>query len=423
MTDPDGPSTPRRIAVVGAAGHVGLGFSLVLVDAGYDVTGIDINLDAIEAIRGGVMPFEEERGEEYLARALASGRLTLTDDLDEVADAEVVAIVVGTPLDTAGGATADPLSHVLDNLTPHLRAGQLLVLRSTIIPGTTDRARDLLVAATGMAEGQDFDLVYAPERVLEGRCIVELPVVPQLIGAYSDRGFERAEAFFRAYLQAGCWRLTPVEAEIGKLAANVERYIRFAFANELYMLADRMGADAHRLIEAVNRDYPRAAIARPGANVGGPCLPKDSRFFGESMPFVGLSAVAHEINEGMPAYIAERAAALGARRVAVLGVSFKADSDDTRGTLAFALLERLQQAGLHAAAYDPNVPDFTDPEALRDADLLVLMTPHRAFADLEEMRRLVGHADCRVLDIWGFWPAARAVSANGLFMLADGLRA
>ncbi len=411
MTEVFDRTSNARVAVIGAAGHVGLGLSLVLADVGHHVLGVDIDPAAIATVLGGHMPFEEEQGEEFLERALASGRFDLGGDPSVVAGADVVIVIVGTALDGGMDPRPDSLYSALDQIAPHVHAGQLIILRSTVTPGTTDHVRDLLTATTGLQEGSDFHLVYAPERVVEGKCIVELPLIPQLIGAYSQAGFDRAEAFFTTYLRAGCWPLAPAEAELGKLASNVERYIRIAFANELMMIADRLGVDAHRVVSAVNRDYPRSAIPLPGPNVGGPCLPKDARFFGREVPFIELAGVADRINEGMPAYIVDRVKGIGATRVAVLGMTFKANSDDMRGSLSPRLVNLLRSERIEVACYDPRVEAHADPAVIEGVEALILMTPHREFHDVDALLAQVG-GDCALVDLWGVWGQADGAATS-----------
>lgn len=414
------PLATRTTAVIGAAGHVGLGLSLVLANNGHRVLGVDINESGNRRIMAGKMPFLEESGQEYLDRALLLGSLELTVDSSAIRSAETVVVILGTPIDENLNPRFGLLRSLFDDLIPHLNKGQLIVLRSTVSPGTTTRVRRMIEERLGWVEGEDFYLVFAPERVLQGRCIAEMQSLPQIIGADTNESFERAHDFFATYVQNECIRLTSAEAELGKLITNMSRYLSFAFANEVYLIADQWHANANRIIDAINRDYPRLAIPRPGPNVGGPCLYKDGYFLVERTPFPELISTAFKINEGMTAQIAAKIEAMEqVRKVGILGMAFKADNDDTRNSLSFKLRKQLDD-GLHeVVCYDPYVPEFSDPEVMSNVDCVVLMTPHAIFRQLDEIATLVDNPACIMIDVWGFWAELRYSSRNGIFELRE----
>lgn len=414
----------RRVAVVGGAGHVGLGMCLVLAKAGHRVHGIDVNREATAKIMAGTMPFVEEQGEAYLAQALTSGRLTMTDDAARAAEADVVVIVLGTPIDENLNPRFGILKRVFTELRAHLRLGQLIVLRSTVSPGTTQRVKTMLEGWLGGACGEDFFLVFAPERVLQGRAIQELETLPQIVGAFDDRSYEQAEAFFSSYGRGRVIRLTPVEAELGKLITNMYRYVTFAFANEMFLLADLWGGNANRIIDAINEDYPRMNLAGPGPNVGGPCLYKDGYFLLERLPFPDLISTAFKINEGMSAQVVMKVERMpNVRKVGILGMTFKRDSDDIRNSLAFKLRKQLDNGVYAVVCVDPFLEPYRDTSVLKRADCIVLMTPHSAFEELERLATDIDNPDCQVIDIWGFWKAMRHSSHNGVFRLGDAIEA
>ena len=410
----------NRVAVIGAGGHVGLPLSVVLARDGFLVTGIDRDAARVAQITAGEFPFIEEQGAEFLATALEQKTLIMTTDISGCAGSDVVIVVMGTPVDEHLNPRLEPLTEVFDQLVPFLRSGQLVILRSTVAPGTTERLRKSLEAATGLDCGRDLHLVFAPERVLQGKAIAEIESLPQLVGAFTEESFLAAEAFFSKYVKAPCVRLTPVEAELGKLVTNMARYLHFAFANEVFLLAESWGANAHRLIEGVNLGYPRAGIARPGPNVGGPCLYKDGYFLVERLAFPDLITSAFKINEGMTAQIVRKLEGLeSCRKVGVLGMAFKADIDDTRESLSFKLRKQLYAAGFDPVAYDPLVAAFDDASVLRGCDAVVLMTPHSSFRDLSTIAELIDNDNCTMIDIWGHWEAPKYEAHNGMFRLGD----
>jgi UDP-N-acetyl-D-mannosaminuronic acid dehydrogenase len=213
-----------------------------------------------------------------------------------------------------------------------------------------------------------------------------------------------------------CIRLTPVEAELGKLITNMSRYVSFAMANEFYMICDSYGANSHAVIAACNEDYKRLDFPRPGPNVGGPCLYKDGYYLTERIQYPEIIASSFRINESVPRYLLDKVVAITRlRRVGVLGLAFKADCDDTRNSLSYKLIKQIR--GLHAepVAVDPYVPELADMDRLAGVDALFLMTPHSEFKDLDHLLSIVDNPDCIVVDMWNFWPITAEMSPDGVF--------
>jgi UDP-N-acetyl-D-mannosaminuronic acid dehydrogenase len=409
-----------KVAVIGAAGHVGLPLALVLADHGNDVVGIDINESAVEEINGGSMPFYEEGADTLLKKSLISGNFRMTTDLSRVEKSDVIVIILGTPVDENFNPILSGLVRLIDNLCPFLHRGQQIILRSTVSPGTTDRVKKTIERKTGLVEGEDFDLVYAPERVLQGKAISEIKHLPHIIGAYNEVSFERISGFFDTFSDASRHHVKPVEAEIGKLITNMTRYVNFALANEFHMIADLHGANVNRIIDVCNDDYPRLHLPGPGPNVGGPCLFKDGWFLIEKVPFNDLIVTSFRINEGMPAQIVTKLEKDDSiESVAILGMAFKANSDDTRNSVSFKLKKQLEFRGYDVRCVDPHVPGYDDWSALEGVDALVLMTPHKEFADLAGVMQRVKNPEALVVDIWGFWDEMRYRSNNGYFRYED----
>jgi UDP-N-acetyl-D-mannosaminuronic acid dehydrogenase len=406
----------ERVAVIGAAGHVGLGLTLSIADAGHQVFGIDINEVALETIRNGHIPFIEEDAEKVLERVQRAGRLTLTSNLAVVAGCRVIVVILGTPIDENLNPVVAPLHNLFRALCPHLRKGQLIVLRSTVSPGTTDSVRSELHRETNGRLGEEVSLVYAPERVVQGKSLVEIRSLPQIVGAYDRMTFRLAEEFFSTFVENRCLMLTPCEAELAKLMCNMARYTAFATANEFYLIADQYQANIHRILDACSYEYPRFTLPTPGANVSGPCLFKDGFFLAQGFPFPELILTAFKINESMPVHIFRRIQANPTiRKVGVLGLTFKAGNDDTRYSLSFKLKKLLEARSYDLALVDPYVPGHTDFSCLHGCDAVVLMTPHREFADLNALSEIVDNERCWYIDVWGFWPSMRGQSENGCF--------
>jgi len=411
-----------KVSVIGAAGHVGLGMCLVLADAGHNIIGVDTDREKNELIISGQMPHFEESGEEYLSRALDSGRLAMTDELNAIADSEVVIVIIGTPLDENMNPDMTPLRSLVQDMLPHLHKGQTVILRSTVSPGTTDLVK-LLLERGGMSVGDEIKLIFAPERVAQGKSISELRTLPQLIGAYDSDSYERGRQFFETFIEAECFRLTPTEAEVGKLVTNMTRYVSFALANEYHLIGNTFGVNINRIIDSCSAGYERLNLPGPGPNVGGPCLYKDGWFLIDRVPFNELISSAFRINEGMPMQIVERVESMRSggklEKVAILGMTFKANSDDLRNSLSFKLRKILEAKGIEVVAVEPNVDGFDELSDVAEVDALVLMTPHKEFGDLHTISEAVGNSDCLFVDIWGFWDEMKYSSQNGYFFASE----
>lgn len=410
----------QNVVVVGAAGHVGLGLSLCIADAGHHVFGVDIDEKAVATVLAGRMPFVEEDAEEVLQRVLSNGRLKMTTDYSVVARCEVVIVIMGTPIDENLNPVILPLLQLLTTLKPYFRKGQLIVLRSTVSPGTADNVRSTIETLTGLQVGKDVHLVFAPERVVQGKSLHEIPRLPQLVGAYEDASFLRAQEFFGTFIQSKCLQLTPVEAELGKLMCNMARYVTFAIANEFSLIAREYNANVHRIFDACSFDYPRFNLPTPGPNVAGPCLFKDGFFLVERVPFPELVLTAFKINESMPMHIFKMIRAKPEiHKVAILGLTFKAGNDDIRYSLSFKLKKLLEGAGYEVTGFDPFLPEWNDKKALHGSECAVLMTAHPQFADLGPLMDLIAEERCWYIDLWGFWPEMRGRAQDGSFYACE----
>ena len=385
---------PAGVVIIGGCGRVGLPFGVALASRGRSVRLYDINAAAVQAVNAGRMPFTEEGADEPLRAAVADGSLVATTDPAVVGSAEVLVVVVGTPVDEHLNPDLGAVPAALDRCAAHLVDGQLIILRSTVHPTVTALTEQML-----SKRGLRVDVAFCPERIAEGHAMTELFSLPQIVGARTGRAGDRAEKFFRA-LTDEIIRLEPEEAELAKLFTNTWRYIKFATANQFWMMSNDYGLDFERIRRAVRQDYPRAADM-PGAGfAAGPCLLKDTMqlaAFNQNNFILGHSAML--INEGLPLYVVSRLEAsydLPSLTVGVLGMGFKAGSDDPRESLSYKLRKILILKARETLCSDPYIADdrFTPlPEVLDRADLLIIAAPH------PEYRGLV--TDKPVADIWG----------------------
>jgi UDP-N-acetyl-D-mannosaminuronic acid dehydrogenase len=372
------------VAVLGGCGHVGLPVGLALADSDLRVVLYDTDLAAVDRVRSGKMPHQEAGAPEVLARTLANGTLTVSGDPAAVAGCEHLVVVIGTPVDEHLNPDPQAVVTALEEMVDHLVDGQILILRSTVFPGVTRMVERLVDRL-----GRDIDVAFCPERIAEGRAMEELYSLPQIVAARTDRSYERAAALFRR-LTGTIVRVEPEEAELAKLFTNAYRYIKFAAANQLYMMANDFGVDYERIRRAVVEDYPRAADLPGPGFAAGPCLLKDTmQLAAFNNNNFALGQASMQINEGLPLYLVSRLAAsydLDAMTVGILGMAFKGESDDNRSSLSYKLKRVLKvRAGL-VLTTDPFVSVDEDlaplDQVLDRADLIVIGAPHRAYADL-----------------------------------------
>jgi UDP-N-acetyl-D-mannosaminuronic acid dehydrogenase len=382
------------VCIVGGCGRVGLPLGIALASRGLRVTLYDINATAVETVNSGQLPFDEHGAATVLAEAVAAGRLRASTDPASVASAENLVVVVGTPVDEHLNPDLGAVPRALDRCAEHLRDGQLVVLRSTVYPGVTALTEKLL-ASKGLA----VDVAFCPERIAEGKAMTELFELPQIVAARSPQALQRAEKLFR-HLTDQIVPLEPEEAELAKLFTNTWRYIKFATANQFWMMANDFGLDFARIRHAITFDYPRAAdLPMPGF-AAGPCLFKDTMqlaAFNRNNFVLGHSAML--INEGLPLYVVSRLESrfdLSNLTVGILGMAFKGGSDDPRESLAYKLRKILLLKARETLCTDPYISDerFTPlDEVLERADLLVIASPHPEYRDLATDKPLV--------DMWG----------------------
>jgi UDP-N-acetyl-D-mannosaminuronic acid dehydrogenase len=392
-------NSPRPdVAVIGGAGHVGLPLSLVLANCGFRVLIYDINPVALADIGRGRFPFLEDGGEELLHTVLPTGRLELTTDPSRLYGVPVLIVTIGTPVDEFMSPTLKRIRQCFDELLPFLHGDQLIILRSTVYPGVTQWLDDYLTS-----RGVKIKVAFCPERIVQGHAIHELRALPQIISGTSKEAVESASALFRTVAPETV-TMTPMEAEFAKLFSNAYRYIQFAVANQFYMMAASAGVDYYRVLEGLKHNYPRARDI-PGAGfAAGPCLFKDtmqlSAFYRNQFS-IGYAAML--ANEGLPAHIIEtirhRFGELRQLRVGLLGMAFKADSDDPRSSLSYKLKKMLAFQVAQVLTTDPFVtgdPDIIPLElVLAESDVVVLCAPHTVYRDLQP--------DDRFVDIWGIY--------------------
>lgn len=400
MEYPNGHKQERRydVVVVGGGGHIGLPLAMVFADKGLDVLVFDINADTIETIKGGVVPFAEEGAEELLATVLASGKLHLTTDPAEVAYAEDVMITIGTPIDEFQNPVLSVMRDMIDQLIAYIDDDQVIVLRSTVYPGTTEWMSRYLEDTYGKTPL----LAFCPERVVQGKAIQEVQSLPQIVSGMTPEAAQAAADLFR-HIVTEIVFLEPTEAEFAKLFNNAWRYIQFAVANQFYMMTEAAGVDYYRVLKGMKHNYARA-LGIPGAGfAAGPCLHKDTmQLLAFSNNTFSIGNAAMLVNEGMVNWIVEQIDQehdIENLKVGLLGMAFKANIDDIRVSLSYKLKKLLEFRARKVYTTDDHVT--VDPnlmpldEVIEKSDLLILCVPHREYKNLDTQGK-------PLLDIWGY---------------------
>jgi UDP-N-acetyl-D-mannosaminuronic acid dehydrogenase len=393
-TPPANGEFERDVVVIGGGGHVGLPLAIAFADRGARVAIYDVSESAVERVNAGKLPFDEPGAAPLLERAVSSGRLWASTDPAVVGTAEHVIVVIGTPVDEHLNPNQTAIPKALGTCSPYLRDGQLLVLRSTVFPGVTALV-EKMIASLGVSIG----VAFCPERIAEGKAMTELFELPQIVSARTPQGMDRAVKLF-SLLTDSIVELSPEEAELAKLFTNVWRYIKFAAANQFYMMANDRGLDFERIRKGLAHDYPRAADM-PGAGfAAGPCLFKDTmQLAAFNHNNFALGHTAMTINEGLPLYLVHRLEQkldLSTMTVGILGMAFKGESDDIRSSLSYKLKRILEFKADNVLCADPYVT--VDPrllpqdEVIARSDLLIIATPHPQYRDLV--------TDKPVADIW-----------------------
>ncbi|MFQ5851976.1 MAG: nucleotide sugar dehydrogenase [Candidatus Binatia bacterium] len=386
------------IAIIGGAGHVGLPLAIVLANKRVRVLIYDIDRRALDLIRTGIMPFNDRGAEPLLRDALSENLLILSDDPSSLAAIPTVIITVGTPVDEFHNPTFTAIKRCADELIRYVQGEGVVILRSTVYPGVTDWLDEYF-----HSQGKQLYVAFCPERVLQGYAVEELQRLPQIVGATSSEAERRASKVFELFSpEIIC--LSPRQAELAKLFSNAYRYIQFAASNQFYEIACLAGVDYYPVLDAMKKGYERLADLPKAGFTAGPCLFKDtmqlSAFFKQRF-ILGHSAMV--VNEGLPLFILdqiEKKRSLKTLTVGLLGMAFKADSDDPRSSLSYKLKKQLYLRAKEVLTTDPYVTSDPDvlplDEVITKSDILILCTPHSVYRDLDTRGKMT-------VDVWNFY--------------------
>ncbi len=404
-------------------GYIGLPTACSFADQGLDVLGVDVDPRVLEMLRSGQIHTREPGLRELAEAGLRSGRLRISDS-PEPADAFVIAVPTPAVFVTeSDGEKRADLSHVVaacESIVPQLRSGNLVMLESTCPPGTTLRTAAPILERSGLRMGTDFMLAYTPERALPGRILEEIVHNDRVIGGAEPASAEAGKQLYSVFVRGEILLTDATTAEMVKLMENTYRDASIAVANEFSRLADHLGVDVWEAIAMANR-HPRVNILHPGPGVGGHCISIDPWFLVESAPeMTQLIRTIRRVNDGQPAQavrLIERAlGGLEGRRIAGLGLAYKAGVDDLRESPALEVGRLLAQRGAVVHTFEPYAPSARAAgahsagsleESLEGAEAVVLLVDHGEFRDLDpdEVARLMpGRV---AVDLRGVWDRAR----------------
>ncbi len=384
-------SAKPKVCVLGL-GYIGLPTASMFAVSGYPVVGVDPSPRVQAALRSGRLHIEEPDLETLVSAALNSGHLRIQTQPEP---ADVFVIAVPTPFVAATrAADLGDVRHAAEGLLPHLRRGNLVILESTVPPGTTRDVLAPILARSGLEPGRDLHVAHCPERVLPGRILLELVQNDRLAGGLTPACAESAASLYESFVTGAVIRTDATTAEMAKVMENTYRDVNVALANEFALIAEQVGVDVWEAIELANR-HPRVHVLRPGPGVGGHCVAVDPWFLVQAAPAEArLIRAAREVNDDMPRRVLDRLAALARppARIAVLGLAYKANVDDVRESPALDVAERAVAQGYDVRLCDPHLPDATRSlpaplvpleQAVADAEVILLLVDHEAFKGLD----------------------------------------
>ena len=414
-----------RLAVIGL-GYVGLPVACTFAKAGFDVVGIDIQQDRIDKINARISPIEgNEPGlAELLAEVIKAGELRASTDYDLLRDQDIVLISVETPVDAKNKPRYEALRAALKSLGEAIKAGALVIIESTIAPGTMDKVvAPLLEESSGKKLNSSFFLGNCPERVMPGRLLYNLTQLSRVVGGMNQETAEVMVALYRHIIpEADLDPTDCVTAELVKTAENAYRDVQIAFANEVALISEAVGGDVWKVRELVNKS-PGRHMLMPGAGVGGHCIPKDPWLLAYgangSDTTLHLIPAARAVNDAMPGHMMDLLKkALGKNlkgaRILVMGYAYLEDSDDTRNSPSQTLVDHLKKEGAETIIHDPFVSEYEGNllEMAQGCEAAVLMVKHSAYAGLD-LRELAGAMKQAILiDGRGFYSREEAEAAG-----------
>ena len=395
------------IAVLGL-GRVGLPIASVFSTKGIRVIGVDINEERLSSIKNGKCPFYDPVLQENLNESKKLGMLEVANDLEKVKNnVNVIIVTVGTPTTQGNSVDYSQVFTALEEVCKVNLRNKIIIMRSTLPPKTTTEIIiPFIKNRTGLKAGEDFQLAVCPERILEGKAVKEIHELPEIVGGINQISNDIVTELFRHINPDKKFSYTTITgAELAKLFANVYRYIGFALSNEFAVWSEMYGENASDIIDASNYEYSRSNIPKPGF-AGGPCLSKDGLFLDNNTTFSSIVSTAWKVNESIPQHVVnkikESKGNIFGMKIGVLGVSFKAGSDDLRNSPSQKLIELLTATGAEVKMHDPFVNETSSlNEVLEDSEVIVVATNHAEFKNI--VKEIENSKAKLIYDVWGMY--------------------
>jgi UDP-N-acetyl-D-mannosaminuronic acid dehydrogenase len=395
----------NTVAVIGI-GRVGLPLALVLADSNYKVYGIGRNIDKINQLLTGKMPFIDEGSD--LLKKYISKKFFPTISYEKIKESKTIILTLGTPIDENMNPVLDQIEIALNDMISYLKKGQLIILRSTVSPRTTIYVKEKIESITKFKVGKNLFLAFCPERVAEGKSITETKSIPQIIGGVNDASAKKARDFFESF-GVKCLTTDSTSAELAKLFTNMYRYINFAISNEFLVIAENFNRNIHEIIGLINANYKRGGLALPGLTAG-PCLFKDGFFLINDNPYLDLITASWKINESLPLFLVKKIRErinLKNKKVLILGLAFKPEIDDIRESLSFKIRKALLREHAKVVLHDPFVKRYSQQEVIQDLDvalkgidILFVATRHKVYEEQADKILKTINKKVYICDVW-----------------------
>jgi UDP-N-acetyl-D-mannosaminuronic acid dehydrogenase len=409
----------QKICIIGL-GYIGLPAAAIFASNGYKVVGVEINNKVIDALEKGEVIIEEPYLKNIVQQEVISGNLIASKEPQE-ADAFIIA--VPTPLTKDKNADMSFVKKATDSIVPYLKKGNIVILESTSPTGTVKNLIIPILKESGLKIGEELYVGYCPERVLPGQILFELVNNNRIIGGINRKSAEKIKDLYQTFVKGEIYLTDTTTAEMCKITENTYRDVNIAFANELAKICENSGIDIWEIIKLCNK-HPRVNIHQPGPGVGGHCLAVDPWFIVKKNPDLArIIKLARETNDSMPQFIFDKIENIlknikGVKKVTILGITYKANIDDTRESPVINLIKLLEKHNYKISVVDPYVKEFrykveNVTEAAKDSDLILLTVNHKDFKELDfdtlakKMRNKVildtrNHFNKNILEIKGF---------------------
>ena len=388
----------KKITIIGGAGHIGLPLSVLFANSGLKVNCFDINDELIQKCKSGIFPYKEKKGNINLKKAIKSKKINFISSPDQSINNSDIIITIGTPVDEFMNPVSDLIFKCIDQIMPFISKNSLIILRSTVYPGTTQMVQDYVNKFK-----KKINVVYCLERVVQGSTFEEIKTLPQVIAATNQDGKKRATEIFKRITKKFVY-CKPKEAEFSKLFSNAFRYIQFGISNQFFMLAENAGENFQKIHKVMVDGYPRAGSLPTSGFAAGPCLFKDTmQLLSFAQNNFGLGYHAMLVNEGLVLHVINKIKKiknLKNKNIGLLGMAFKADSDDIRTSLSYKLKKQLRGYCKKILTTDPYVKEDKNLSSLdkvvNESEILILCTPHNVYKKLDLKNK-------KIIDVWGFF--------------------